>query len=36
VDSGELRTRQGYVPAGVLQEKRAAEQDKTALAARRQ
>uniref|UniRef100_A0A2A4JMB9 Hemolin n=1 Tax=Heliothis virescens TaxID=7102 RepID=A0A2A4JMB9_HELVI len=36
VQGGELRTRQGYVPAHVLKEKQTAERDQTALAARRQ
>ncbi|XP_026730318.1 uncharacterized protein LOC113495666 isoform X1 [Trichoplusia ni] len=36
VQGGELRTRQGYVPAQVLEEKQTAERDQTALAARRQ
>ncbi|XP_035445105.2 obscurin isoform X5 [Spodoptera frugiperda] len=36
VQEGELRTRQGYVPADVLKEKQTAERDQTALAARRQ
>ncbi|CAH0694872.1 unnamed protein product [Spodoptera exigua] len=36
VQEGELRTRQGYVPAEVLKEKQTAERDQTALAARRQ
>nr|XP_049692295.1 obscurin isoform X6 [Helicoverpa armigera] len=36
VQGGELRTRQGYVPAHVLMEKQTAERDQTALAARRQ
>ncbi|XP_060806138.1 obscurin isoform X2 [Amyelois transitella] len=36
VDGGEIRTRQGYVPSGVLHEKKTQEQDQTALAARRQ
>ncbi|XP_052748802.1 obscurin isoform X3 [Galleria mellonella] len=36
VSGGELRTRQGLVPAGVLHEKKTAEQGQTELAARRQ
>ncbi|KAG6445947.1 hypothetical protein O3G_MSEX004176 [Manduca sexta] len=36
VQGGELRTRQGYVPARVLQEKHSLERDQTSLAARRQ
>ncbi|KAL4713897.1 hypothetical protein ACJJTC_015551 [Scirpophaga incertulas] len=36
VEGGEIRTRQGLVPASVLQEKHSLGQDKTALAARRQ
>ncbi|XP_037302905.1 obscurin-like, partial [Manduca sexta] len=36
VQGGELRTRQGYVPARVLQEKHSLERDQTSQAARRQ
>ncbi|KAJ8735221.1 hypothetical protein PYW07_006841 [Mythimna separata] len=36
VQGGELRTRQGYVPAQVLKEKQTAERDLNAMAARRQ
>ncbi|KOB68871.1 Muscle M-line assembly protein unc-89 [Operophtera brumata] len=36
VQGGELQTRQGWVPAGVLQEKQSLERDQTSLAARRQ
>ncbi|XP_059058380.1 obscurin, partial [Achroia grisella] len=36
VQGGELRTRQGLVPAGVLHEKKTVEQGQTELAARRQ
>ncbi|XP_075991763.1 obscurin isoform X5 [Anticarsia gemmatalis] len=36
VQGGELRTRQGFVPSDVLQEKQTAERDQNAMAARRQ
>ncbi|CAB3239518.1 unnamed protein product [Arctia plantaginis] len=36
VQGGELRTRQGFVPSDVLEEKQTAEKDLNALAARRQ